>query len=134
MAVPPVLIGLGLVAPNALNQSGRGGRDRQSKFYELSGNLRAMITHVSKAGGTMKNGRTAVIGKAAVPAAVVGLAAVTPASSDARSLPRTPTEFAGEAGLQARPRNIGYTGDGTAFLGGFTGARAVTRPSRRISP
>jgi hypothetical protein len=28
-----------LVAPNALNRSGRGGRDRRSKFYELSDNL-----------------------------------------------------------------------------------------------
>jgi hypothetical protein len=28
-----------LVAPNALNQSGRGGRDRHSKFDELSDNL-----------------------------------------------------------------------------------------------
>jgi hypothetical protein len=32
-------LGLGLVAPNAPNRSGRGGRDRRSKFYEISGNL-----------------------------------------------------------------------------------------------
>jgi hypothetical protein len=48
----------------------------------------------------------------------------------AASLPKTPTELAGDAGLQVRPWNIGWTGDGTAFLGGFTGANAVKRPSR----
>jgi hypothetical protein len=40
MAVSSCPLGLGLVAPNALNQSRRGGRDRQSKFYELPDNLR----------------------------------------------------------------------------------------------
>jgi hypothetical protein len=38
MAVPPVLADL-VSAPNAPTRSGRGGRDRRSKFYELSDNL-----------------------------------------------------------------------------------------------
>jgi hypothetical protein len=31
-----------LVAPNALNPSGRGGRDRRSNFYEVPDNLGLM--------------------------------------------------------------------------------------------
>jgi hypothetical protein len=43
MAVPPVLADL-VSAPNAPNWSGRGGRDRRSKFYELSDNLVSTVT------------------------------------------------------------------------------------------
>ena len=39
--------GLGLVAPNAPNRSGRGGRDRRSKFYELSDNLLVVTVPVA---------------------------------------------------------------------------------------
>jgi hypothetical protein len=36
-----------LVAPNAPKQSGRGGRDRRSKFYELPDNLTYPVVPVS---------------------------------------------------------------------------------------
>jgi hypothetical protein len=40
---------------------------------------------------------------------------------------KVPTET--EGSLQVRPYVIGWTGDGTAFLGGFTGHRSVSKPS-----
>jgi hypothetical protein len=39
--------------------------------------------------------------------------------------PRLPTEFAGSGGLQVEPREIGFTGDGTGYLGNFTGHQSV---------
>jgi len=46
-------VGLGLVAPNAPTRSGRGGRDRRSKFYELPDNLEHRITEDSSVAGTL---------------------------------------------------------------------------------
>ncbi len=65
-------------------------------------------------------------------AILVGGATVLPASASGYLLPRLPTERAGAAGLQVRPAVIGFTGDGTGFLGGFTGASWVGRPSREV--
>lgn len=39
--------------------------------------------------------------------------------------PALPTELAGKAGLAVEPREIGFTGDGTGFLGGYTGRSSV---------
>jgi hypothetical protein len=52
------------------------------------------------------------------------------ATSAAGTLPAAPTELTGNGGLSVRPAVIGFTGDGTGYLGGFTGRRAVPHPSR----
>jgi hypothetical protein len=67
-----------------------------------------------------------------VPARPAHTTTVLPASASAYSLPRLPTELVGAAGLQVRPAVVGFTGDGTGFLGGFTGASSVGRPSREV--
>jgi hypothetical protein len=48
MAVSPVLSDL-VSAPNAPNRSGQGGRDRRSKFYEISGNLEERVSQIELA-------------------------------------------------------------------------------------
>jgi hypothetical protein len=53
----------------------------------------------------------------------VALGLVLPAGASA-ALPKTPTEY----GLQVRPYFIDWTGDGTAYLGGFTGHNSLKRP------
>lgn len=42
-----------------------------------------------------------------------------------RHRPRLPTERSGKAGLAVEPREIGFTGDGTGYLGGYTNHRSV---------
>lgn len=44
--------------------------------------------------------------------------------------PRLPTELAGARALEVRPAVIGTTGDGTGYLGGFTGTHFVSMPER----
>ncbi|MGO9793910.1 MAG: hypothetical protein ACLP8S_31645 [Solirubrobacteraceae bacterium] len=61
--------------------------------------------------------------------AAVSILLAVPASVAA--LPRVPTHLGGaQGGLQVRPPVIDFTGDGTGFLGGFTGRSAARRPSR----
>ena len=83
--------------------------------------------------------RLAVVLPLAVPAAVltVSLVPLGPRSASAAAtatrasaLPRLPTQLTGTRALQVRPPVVSVTGDGTAFLGGFTGRRSVRMPSR----
>jgi len=63
--------------------------------------------------------------------AVAGIAVVAFLGADTDAFAtRVPTELAGLSGLQARPYRIGYTGDGTGYLGGFTGRAAVSQSFR----
>ena len=64
---------------------------------------------------------------AAVLSVSLGAGAGTAAAAN---LPKTPTELSATAGTQIRPQIIGFTGDGTGYLGGFTGRSAVPAPSR----
>jgi hypothetical protein len=50
--------------------------------------------------------------------------------ASAAALPKLPTQLIGRQALQIGPAVVDWTGDSTAFLGGFTGRRAVHRPSR----
>ena len=52
------------------------------------------------------------------------------ATSAAETLAVAPSELTGTGGLRVRPAVIGFTGDGTGYLGGFTGRRAVPHPSQ----
>ena len=65
---------------------------------------------------------------AAILAVVV--ASLVCSSSSAASLPRAPPGRMADRRLRIRPRVIGVTGDGTGFLGGFTGRASMRRPSR----
>lgn len=51
-------------------------------------------------------------------------------STAATTLPRLPTQLTGRQALEVRPAVVSVTGDGTAFLGGFTGRSSVRMPSR----
>jgi hypothetical protein len=46
------------------------------------------------------------------------------------ALPKLPTQLGGSKGLEVRPSVVGWTGDGTAYLGGPTGRRSI-RPYHR---
>jgi hypothetical protein len=42
-----------------------------------------------------------------------------------------PTELAGRQALAVRPMGVEFTGDGSGFLGGFTGRRSIPKPGLR---
>lgn len=63
---------------------------------------------------------------------VVGLVTLLLSSEPAAAmlLPRVPTQFSGARALEVRAPVIGWTGDGTGYLGGFSGHRSIKMPSR----
>ncbi|MDQ2759925.1 MAG: hypothetical protein M3Y17_05680 [Actinomycetota bacterium] len=61
-----------------------------------------------------------------VATAALGFGLALPAAASARILPAVPTEFGHP---QVRPHLIDYTGDGSAFLGGFTRHHALHKSS-----
>lgn len=52
-------------------------------------------------------------------------------AAHAAPLPTLPTELVGRQALAVRPPVVDFTGDGTGFLGGFTGRRSVRYPYSR---
>lgn len=57
-------------------------------------------------------------------------AVLTGLPASAAALPNLPTQLVGRQALQIGPAVVDWTGDSTAFLGGFTGRSAVHSPSR----
>lgn len=49
---------------------------------------------------------------------------------EAAPLPKLPTELVGKASLEVRPPVVSFTGDGTGYLGGFTGRKSIPPTAR----
>lgn len=71
--------------------------------------------------------------KGLVPALTAVIVFATAAASRAAALPRLPTELVGSQALAVRPSVVDFTGDGTGFLGGFSGHRSVPHGSQSNS-
>ena len=63
----------------------------------------------------------------------IALLTIATSSALAAALPRLPTELVGRQALAVRPPVVDFTGDGTGFLGGFTGRRFVAYPYSRTT-
>lgn len=63
-------------------------------------------------------------------AAVLAVALVFAGAANAKSLPKMLTQLPGRAQFQVRPYVVDFTGDGSAYLGGFARARSHSARTR----